>query len=246
MKYEEFKNIQYKVYTKQEAKELGIEYNPYWRYAETGENVLTDDGFIVPVLRTGQNKYISVDKMPTYIVTPYGTFGCRSGTRCTTEHRADKYTMSGKSYSKSMRKQRKNLTVKEKSWMIKVLNGESKDKAYKDIFKCADKHAYAYANKLWQSERMQMALNKAVQDALDKHGVTYDYILEKLKSAIEEATHDGQKDWNVFMRAMENLIKISDISDKSREEYKSERFLGFRDDELGKIEAEHEVLELSE
>lgn len=81
----------YPIYTKAEASKAGISYREDWQNAETGDYVLTGDGFVVPVvhaapLSTGGRR----------VRIPTGTFSSKMSKEITTEDRENRYSFGGK------------------------------------------------------------------------------------------------------------------------------------------------------
>ena len=100
-----------------------------------------------------------------------------------------------------------------------------------------------YANfksaELTKTSRIRKAMKKELEPVLEKLGITQEYVLEGIKSTIEEAEKDDTK-----LKALFKLSDILDLEDKSSAkvtQLTGVQFQGFTNEEIENVERPKEI-----
>ena len=154
-----------------------------WREGDIGDWVLTDDGCIIQVLRSGvfarPTKKIKALK---YVGTCTGTFICKDAYKMDCDKRENIYNISGKSpYTQTI--ERKEVTCKERIFASFIAEGMERTEAYLRAFETKSKHyAQAQAGLLLKQERVRTVMKEALKPVLAKLGINDTMVLSGIKA----------------------------------------------------------------
>jgi len=201
-----------------------------------GDWIQTDDGCYMEVLRAGSmTKAKGKNREVPYIGTCTGTYLVKS--KIDSSRRENIYTLSG-SAPKTMT--RENLNKYERLFVQYVIGGMQPVEAYMKAFPTNNP---GYANfksaELTKTSRIRKAMKKELEPVLEKLGITQEYVLEGIKSTIEESEKDDTK-----LKALFKLSDILDLEDKSSAkvtQLTGIQFQGFSDEQLEKAERPKEI-----
>lgn len=224
MRVIETQNENYNYYTPQEAKDEGIEYKENWREGNKGDWVLTDDGWVVRVLYRKRRNHRGNTNGILRIAT--GTFPTREGTELHTEHKGNRFTISGRSSEESIRQ--REPTFRDKLFIKHFLETGDEYKAASIAYNDRTKQAQErIAANLIVNKKVRQMIKDQVDRAATKHGVTYEYIIKGLKEMHEV----GEKEKN-RLSALKELGDIIGIKDKEEKQTTTESFSGFSSKDL--------------
>ena len=199
----------YTIYTEPEAKVMGIKYK-YWKEANEGEYALSDDGFVAVVIK---RKLYNNDRggESIYLKMPYGyvMYNPKYPTKkFKADGRSTPHTYTGKSQLLVSSKQdkMKNLV------MCYVAANFNRDLAIDMALGSLDKAQVRTWSRKMKSEVFKNMVKKEVQEALQDHGLTEDFVLETEKLALEMAKE--KKDVSNIMRIVENLQDLHGMREK--------------------------------
>lgn len=208
------------IYPKEVADEIGIEYKENWKDGEVGDWILCSDGYVAQVLRTGKIKHNITKKYYKWLRIATGTFPT-TAVKIHTDERPDRYTFSGIN-SKAHLRNRKRLTLREMRFIRHYVKTGDMVKAYLRAFKTKNRnYAFKMAKKILRTERAWEMIKQEVQKALEEHGISYEYLVKKLKEIVEGDSKDTAR-----LKAIEILCDISGINEKLKTEGQIE-FRGF-------------------
>jgi len=184
-----------------------------WREGDIGDWVLTDDGCIIQVLRSGvfarPTKKIKALK---YVGTCTGTFICKDAYKMDCDKRENIYNISGKSpYTQTI--ERKEVTCKERIFASFIAEGMERTEAYLRAFETKSKHyAQAQAGLLLKQERVRTVMKEALKPVLAKLGINDTMVL----SGIKDVAVSGEKDSDK-LKALFELADILEIKETKKE-----------------------------
>jgi len=158
-----------------------------WRDGHEGDWVVADDGGVVQILKRGGKKI-------TYIRTAVGTFFNKKHDSMDTDvskHQC-RYTVSGK-FPKPGRPGAKNLTQRERIWVALLRSGMDPYSAYEQAFRTkSPRTIHSQVDRLFAQERIVNELKKEVKEALEKSGVTPNWVIETAKAIVEEGDNKSK------------------------------------------------------
>ena len=192
-----------------------IKFLDNWREGDTGDWVLTDDGCIVQILRSGvfarPTKKIKALK---YVGTCTGTFICKDAYKMDCDKRENIYNISGKSpYTQTI--ERKEVTHKERIFASFIAEGMERTEAYLRAFTTKSRqhaHAQAQAGLLLKQERVRTVMKEELRPVLAKLGINDTMVL----SGIKDVAVSGEKDSDK-LKALFELADILEIKETKRE-----------------------------
>lgn len=213
---EKFKNIKGKTHwlytTENFVRKYGLDVNTLnnWRSGKQGEWVLTDDSYVVQVLKRG-----TIKKGKTsleYIRTVCGSFIVDKKKEMYGQIAENIYTFSGTNeYRKFVKKN--EVTSREVLFAKYIALGKDPVDAYLETYKTNNRdYAKAQSGRLLKTERMQKMVREEVKQVLDEEGVSPNYIISRFKEIADIADRDTD-----VLRSLECLAKISGLFEPSQE-----------------------------
>lgn len=195
----------HRVYTEQEAEDLGINY-VYWRNADKhSKYVLTDDKRVVPILR----HYLMGRGHEEVWLTPFGRFSKRKKRLID----ADEYEERKNAFWTG--KRTGILTHGKKLFVYWYLRTGDKVEAVKRSFpNSKPKNAKLYASQLLAKREVKEYMASQFKDMLEELGITEKYILEKFKDIVEDEDETGSTKIN----ALKELSEYLEMKKKVQEE----------------------------
>jgi len=190
----------YKIYSLEEAKKQKIDFC-FWREIKEKRKdwVLTDDNYVIPVLRS---RKVGLREI---FVTPFGTFDPQyKHTLRFSEDSWEKDNPFWKPGLKSRLTLNKRLFVK---WYL-ILGDEVE--AYRKAYKCKRITAKKYGKRLLKKREVLELLSKELKDAFEKAGIDETYLLKKLK----EIAEDNKAPVYGRISALEKLIDLIGMKEK--------------------------------
>ena len=191
----------------------GTEFLDNWREGDIGDWVLTDDGCIIQILRTGMfARPTKKVKALKYVGTCTGTFICKDAYKMDCDKRENIYNISGKSpYTQTI--ERKEVTCKERIFASFIAEGMERTEAYLRAFETKSKHyAQAQAGLLLKQERVRTVMKEALKPVLAKLGINDTMVL----SGIKDVAVSGEKDSDK-LKALFELADILEIKETKKE-----------------------------
>lgn len=191
------------MYTPEEAKEVGIVYKENWREGVKGDWVLTDDGWVVEVLRGGQDaagrRWVGTATMTTSVEA-------RSG--LDTNPRENRYSFNGKG-----RNPPKHLTTDLLAFCQRIARLEDPVDAYLATVGKNSKGGYSPQYLTYVRNRIKRLMNRAdvkeqiksnIDELMKQAGISHLWILQRYKAAAEQTEN--------FSAAVSALNKLTDLS----------------------------------
>lgn len=206
------------IYEPEEADRLGIEYftRSSFSLIRQGDWILTDDGYVVQVVRLGAGR-----NGQRWLRTCTGTFPLdERKAKIDTEPRESRYSFSGK-----IRKQSHQRFNDQMLHFAKlVARGMDIATAYKTVYPDTNSDRYAKEKgiQLLGKQEVQKALDKELGDILKALGIDREYVLSGYKELAEDADNDS-----VRLSSLNSLAKIIGLIDQKRSENNVNVFQGF-------------------
>ena len=195
----------YYYYTREEADEIGMMYLEDWRQASgAGQKVLTDDGYVVPVIKVGTN---GRDGQRTFVRIPTGTFEAIDRVKMDIERKKNRFSFTG-DYPQNLR-----ITTRIRMLAMHV-GGNLVDpmEAHRALWPgMKDSSRHSHLKRILQDPKVQALMREELKDALKNAGVNDRYVIDKLKDRVED---DGVSD-NTFFGVIDRL---TDLIDKAHDE----------------------------
>jgi hypothetical protein len=216
------------IYSREEADEIGIAYAENLRLDPAEGNwILTDDGFVVQILKCG-----TLRGDMRWIRTCTGTFPIdEKNTRVDTLPRASRYTLGGTQRAASHLKP----TPEWEQFGILLAMGKGPDEAYRACYPAANDPAYIryQATKLMRKPEVQLIMAEKIEEVLKALKIDNRFILGRYKELAENADSDA-----VSIAALNSLSRIVGIMDMGpKKGYGVTAFVGLTTDQLAAIEA---------
>ncbi len=190
----------YTYYTLAEAQEFGVPYVDDWREGLPGQMVKTDDGHVVPVIRSSVSKATKL----RWVRIPTGTFNGNPGTEMTTEVRDNRSSFTGK-YT-NFKDPDRRLSPVERRFVIYYLEVLDVQEAYQKASKAADPNkpnfrrgAYTLATRA----NVRKAIENGIRERMKGVGIHEEWFGEELKKLVENAARDTDK-----LKALELVAKV--------------------------------------
>jgi len=183
----------YQYFTREEAREQGLEYQADWRTASAGDWTLLDDGYIAPVLSA---KETAIQEHGRYVKTirfPHGTYFGRRSQEATSEDRACLYSATGKRTDFS--DPDRPLSAKERCFVMLYLKDFDVIRAFLRATDCSPtsktfrKRAAAY----FKRANIQAAIEEQLKARLHGIGLDEEWWGKELKLAIEGSDSDRDR-----------------------------------------------------
>jgi len=226
MELKEIKGISYHLYDN--IKEFnafndGVAVDSDWRDAEEGSWVLTDDNYVVQILK----KFTIGKKI--CVRTLCGTFNVASKYKMLGEEGIAEniYSFSGKNSQLSKNSPKQHLFAQY------IASGTNVIDAYKKAYPTAKSETYIKdsSTRLFKTKEVQTMIKKEIRKCLEAEGVTPEWIIGRYKTIADVSERDTDK-----LRSLESLTKIAGMFDTS--EKKTEQltvFAGFTPEQLEEV-----------
>lgn len=210
-----------------------------WQQANEGDWVIASDGGVIQILKKGNIRHPQDRKnykyVKHYIRTVVGTFLCLDNVYMDTDfaQHKNRYTFSKTLKTPVSNKfTRTNPTKKEKIFATNIAVGMGAVKSYLDAFSETDSYkAEKKAAILLRQERIMKEVEKSVVDVAKTMGVDHKYVLETLKTLVDNSPED-----NIVLNAVKEIGKaigtIGGITVKQKETGIIGLFQGFQPDQL--------------
>ena len=206
-KKNEFRNVTYPVYSKEEASNREIEYKS-WKECKEGDYGISDDGYIAECIYRKQ--YKDVDQ----VTFPYGRQWVNKSRLEYLPHRsAGQYSQVGVRpwHEQEAKKTRTKNVVK--AYAAMMLGGDKIDwNLLGKIYRKDQERPDLTASILFKTERIQKMLDDEIQKALKDRDIAQGDVLDMLLGAIEIAKEN--KDPSNMLRGAEQFVKILDMLPK--------------------------------
>jgi hypothetical protein len=208
------KGITHKVYDSVDEVPEDVTYLHNWRLGDIGDWVLTDDGGVIQILRSGQlARPRNIVKSLKYIGTCTGTFIVKEDYSMDIEKKSNIYTVSGKRSPVDTLKDRENMTPRESMFTQFIAMGIDKVEAYLRSYDTDDKtYAKMQANILVRTERIKTALKEELKPLLKKLQIDEELVL----TGIREIATLGDKDSDK-LKALLELSDVLEIKESKKE-----------------------------
>jgi len=205
LKINDFKDVTYPVFTKEEAIERDLEFIE-WKKAEKGDYALSDDGFVSECLDVKQYKDAYqkifpfarawVSKRAKLLYEPHRDSGefSQMGIRSWDERES----------ATTRAKNAVNLYVQQM-----MQTGKIDWNAIGEIYRPNQQVPGATVKRLFKSEKIMSLIDKKIQDYLDDRDLNQGDVLDIIASAIELAKQNG--DPSNMLRGAEQYIRIMDM-----------------------------------
>ena len=180
-------NQTYQYFTREEAREQGLEYQADWRTASAGDWTLLDDGYIAPVLSA---KETAIQEHGRYVKTirfPHGTYFGRRSQEATSEDRACLYSATGK--RTDFNDPARPLSTKERRFVMFYLEDFDVIQALRKATDCnpASKSFRARAVAYYRRANIQAAIEEQIKAKLHGIGLDEEWWGNELKKVVESS-----------------------------------------------------------
>ena len=192
-----------------------------WRIGKKGEWVRFDDGCVMQILREGTMKSSKTD----YFGTITGTYR-RDADVITGERRGNIYSLGGKTWYESL-SQRKELTIKERLFVINVISGMDIVSAYHRIYGGSLRNAKEKGSILLRQERVRVAIDREVKDAFEALGVDTQKLIKRMVAIMDSADNP-----RIELDALKELWKAKGIGAQEKTNTQVGVFHGFSVDAI--------------
>ena len=212
-----------------------------WRMGDIGDWVLSDDGCIIQVLRSGAfarpTKKIKALK---YVGTCTGTFICKADYKMDCDKRENIYNISGKSpYTQTI--ERKEVTHRERLFAQFMAEGMERTEAYLRAFETKSRHhAHAQAGLLLKQERIRKVMKEELKPVLKALNINDSVVLENIR----DIALSGEEKASDRLKALFELADILEIKETKKEitAIGGAVFKGFLPDHTEVIEERKQIL----
>ena len=239
MRYYTVNNIRHNVFEDVDEVPGNVDYLYDWRHGSLGDWVLSDDGCVIQILRTGTMfRSKGTLKKVDYIGTCTGTFLKDGKMSMDADRRENIYSLSGKKSSKEVLEDRKNLTGREELFIHNLQKNMKLKDAYINAFKTDnEKYAESRAMLLIKTERVQKKMKEHLKPILEKLEINEELVLDGIKSIATTAEKDSDR-----LKALTELSEVLEIKDKGVKVQEitgmasKELFSGFTDENVTRPE----------
>ena len=233
------KSMKHIVYDSIDEFPSNLNYTDNWKHADIGDWVLSDDGCIIQILRSGFLKRPYRKKNVKYVGTCTGTFVCADAYKMDTDRRDNIYNLSGKSPQDSV-KDRLILTQKEELFSQFMAQGMHDTDAYLNAFETNNKnYAKVSAGLLLKQERIKSAMKESLKPVLKQLGIDDTMVLAGIKDVAVNGEKDSDK-----LKALFELADILEIKETKKEitAIGGAVFKGFLPEDTQVVEERHDLL----
>ena len=203
-----------------------------WRKGNEGDWVLTDDGYVLEILKKSKMSHPSYKNLRTYVRTVCGSYIIEQNSHKILGEKgvADNiYAFSGNNDSKKDYRQDRKLKSREFWFARYVAEGMDVIKAFKKAFPRATKEQYIKerASLLLNKEEIRTMVKEEIKKILDDEGVTPKWIIEKYKTIADMSERDSDR-----LRSLEALSKMSCLFETDMKKEQLAVFQGFTPEQL--------------
>lgn len=223
-------NESHDILTPKEAEKRGIRFLSDYRILDAkGQFILTDDGFVVEVLRYGQVAE-GTNKGKRWIRTCTGTFSIDvKFPYVDTEPRESRFTFNGKARKHSHQK----FAIEWDVFAEYLVRGYKPMEAYKMVYPNTktDRYAHEKSLLLMSKKEVKRIVSKKLEDVFAELEIDDKFILQRYKDLAENADSDS-----VCIQACNALAEIRGIKGQKQVITSQKVFMGIPMDELKRIE----------
>lgn len=211
MRYYTVNNIRHNVFEDVDEVPGNVDYLYDWRHGNLGDWVLSDDGCVIQILRTGTMfRSKGALKKVDYVGTCTGTFLKDGKMKMDADKRENIYSLSGKKSSKEVLEDRKKLTGREELFIHNLQKNMKLKDAYINAFKTDnEKYAESRAMLLIKTERVQKKMKEHLKPILEKLEIDEELVLDGIKNIAVTAEKDSDR-----LKALTELSEVLEIKDK--------------------------------
>lgn len=204
-------NIRHNVFEDVDEVPGNVDYLYDWRHGNLGDWVLSDDGCVIQILRTGTMfRSKGALKKVDYVGTCTGTFLKDGKMKMDADKRENIYSLSGKKSSKEVLEDRKKLTGREELFIHNLQKNMKLKDAYINAFKTDnEKYAESRAMLLIKTERVQKKMKEHLKPILEKLEIDEELVLDGIKNIAVTAEKDSDR-----LKALTELSEVLEIKDK--------------------------------
>ena len=225
------KNRTHYLYSTEEFNQTYPQYGKilHWRSGKEREWVLTDDDYVVQILKKGKIK--GGQQYIRCITGSYVTSGVKKMYGTISENI---YTFSGTNEYRKF-KNKTDSTSREHLFARYVSSGKDVVESYLDAYNTTNvDYAKQRAGKLLKTERVLKMITEETKKVLEEEGVSASYIIQKFKQVADIGDRDSD-----VLRSLECLAKISGLYD-TQDTKKQELTVwgGFSPEQLKQVDSE--------
>ena len=203
-----------------------------WREGNEGDWVLSDDGYVLQILKKSKIVHPSYKNPRTYVRTVCGSYIVEQKTHQILGDRGiaeNIYAFSGNNDSKKDYRQDRKLKSREFLFARYVAEGNDVISAYKKAYPRAKDKKYIAekTSTLLNKEEIRTMVKEEIKKILDDEGVTPKWIIEKYKDIADVSERDSDR-----LRSLEALSKISGLFETDTKKEQLAVFQGFTPEQL--------------
>jgi hypothetical protein len=193
----------YTVYTKSEARDLGVKYK-HWKNVYDDEYGISDDGYVGKCIRraTYTDKY---GRTKTNIKMCYGTQWISNNSKLLYEPNKEAGVYSHVKPTHWIEKEKKTTRAKEAVAAyvaMKMADGKLDWEKIGQIYRPDQKNPAVTARRLFKTKEIKDMVDEKIAELLSKKGVTKDSVLDLHIEAAEMAKEKGD---------VSNMLKVGDV-----------------------------------
>ena len=203
-----------------------------WREGDEGDWVLTDDGFILEILKKSKISHPSYKTLRTYVRTICGSYIVEQNSHKILGEKgiADNiYAFSGNYDSNKDYHTNRKLKSREFLFARYVAEGEDVVKSFKKAYPHAKSDSYIKerVSTLINKEEIQTMYKEEKQKLLKDNDVAPDWIVQQYKQIAELSDRDSDR-----LRSLEALAKMSGLFDTDEKKEQVSIWSGFSPEQI--------------
>ena len=203
-----------------------------WRKGNKGDWVLTDDGYVLEILKKSNISHPAYKKPRTYVRTVCGSYIVEQNSHKILGEKGiaeNIYHFSGNNDSKKDYRQDRKLKSREFLFARYVAEGNDVISAYMKAYPRAKDKKYIAekTSSLLNKEEIRTMVKEEIKKILDDEGVTPKWIIEKYKMIADISDRDSDR-----LRSLEALSKISGLFETDTKKEQLAVFQGFTPEQL--------------
>ena len=212
-----------------------------WRNGDTGDWVITDDGYVCQVLSRGDINHPAYKKPRTLIRTVCGSFIVEQKTHKMLGEQGvaeNIYAFSGNYNSIYDRQNKRKLKSKEFLFARYVASGVDALDAFKKVYPKAKNNKYIRekTSTLLSKEGIRTMVKEEIKKILSDEGVSPEWIVEKYKMIADISDRDSDR-----LRSLEALAKMAGLFDTEKKQEQLTVFTGFTPEQMEAISSGKET-----
>jgi hypothetical protein len=225
MKTKTVRGIPYFAFTKEEAKERGIEWKEDWRDAEKGDWALTDDGYIVLIRQVSVGKATGI-KLVTSAWGTFNNYVRKSDGQPSYKMYVDHPDREKNSLTENANYKTPNNYQKKAILEMIKYTGSIKDAIRTVLPKETSERAVVRKfNQFIRVDNIFYDIGVAMSDYLKRNGIDEDYIIKQYKAMAETATSE-----KIRLEALGKLAELSGVERKKGID--PQKFQGFTSNQI--------------